>query len=397
MYKQVCLFCVHVRCSWCLSAPMLLSLLLCVCLVLVRSVVLWLAPVMLGLWSVCSSACLTMLSSSLRRGDAFCGFCQCSTCTPTVYIKCVCVCADEQSISQREPMEAAYPCSATLCMLMCRKVDRHYSSSARFLQLDRSRTDGNVCHISAGIPPQSSLRSRMTFQLRCHFYWFSCCVGEVGGWGGGGAEAIEREGAREGKWEKALVPQYQQKMEPVSALHACVLEMTLKSSCNQTGYPRLSLRGNSEERDSCTSAPTASRGEWMWAGRREGKEARGEGRTCGLSLTLLSPRTPRVHPLCFDNYSVISLASAPGLQELQQVSLWLAPFPHFQHLWHHLRHHPPQPVSHPTLADWQCPCLPRWGSSNLNRYSRIFVRATALCYGSDMSVRVTERENKWEM
>lgn len=72
---------------------------------------------------------------------------------------------------------------------------------------------------------------------------------------------LESEGAREGKWEKARAPWYEQKMEPMSALHACVLEMTLKSSCNQAACPRLSLRGNSEEWDSCRSALTVCRGE----------------------------------------------------------------------------------------------------------------------------------------
>lgn len=63
----------------------------------------------------------------------------------------------------------------------------------------------------------------------------------------------EKESGDERKG-KALVPWYELKMEPVSALHDCVLEMTLKS-CNQAAGPRLLHRGNSEERDGGRAAP----------------------------------------------------------------------------------------------------------------------------------------------
>lgn len=55
--------------------------------------------------------------------------------------------------------------------------------------------------------------------------------------------------------ERTLVPWRNLKMEPVSASLACVLQMTLKSSCSQTAFPRLSLRGNSEECDRRGSVP----------------------------------------------------------------------------------------------------------------------------------------------
>lgn len=258
------------------------------------------------------------------RGDAFCGFCQCNTCTNCLHKPCVCVCVCTQRSRAfyRQPMETAYLRSAPLCMLMYRKVDRHYSSTVRFLQLDQSRTDGQqscqneylllLCHISASIPPQSSLRSRMTFQLHCHFYWFSCCVGEAEGVGGRGDWERERgrEGAREGKWERALVPQYEQKMEPVSALHAHVLEMTLKSSCNQTAYPRLSLSVATVRSGIAAHQLRLSveEGRCRTEGEKERRDRRKEGRICGLSLTLQnsSLSTPLFwQPLC-------DLASAPG-------------------------------------------------------------------------------------
>lgn len=56
---------------------------------------------------------------------------------------------------------------------------------------------------SASIPPQRLLCSRMTFRLPCHFYWFSCCVGERRGVG----EVIRGEG------ERTLVPWHELKME----------------------------------------------------------------------------------------------------------------------------------------------------------------------------------------
>lgn len=55
--------------------------------------------------------------------------------------------------------------------------------------------------------------------------------------------------------ERTLVPWRNLKMEPISALPGCVLQMTLKSSCSQTAFPCLSCRGNSEECESCGSVP----------------------------------------------------------------------------------------------------------------------------------------------
>lgn len=104
------------------------------------------------------------------------------------------------------------------------------------------------------------------------------------GGGGWGEEAIERGGAREGKWEKALFPEYEQKMEPVSALHAHVLEMTLKSSCNQTAYPRLSLSVATVRSGIAVHQLRLTVEESRC--RTEGKEGQKEGRICGLSLTL---------------------------------------------------------------------------------------------------------------
>lgn len=110
-------------------------------------------------------------------------------------------------------------------------------------------------------------------------------------------------------------------MEPISALPGCVLQMTLKSSCSQTAFPCLSLRGNSEECDRCGSVPAVcvSAGE---SGREEGRETR----ACSFSLTFpsLLPNSLIFIPafwqlLCHR----VSPAVAP---------LWLAPFPHSQHL-----------------------------------------------------------------
>lgn len=65
-------------------------------------------------------------------------------------------------------------------------------------------------------------------------------------------------------------------MEPVSALPGCVLEMTLKSSCSQAAPPRLSLRGNSEERDrrGSAAAPRLSAGQRA-EGSKESKDRTG--------------------------------------------------------------------------------------------------------------------------
>ena len=63
----------------------------------------------------------------------------------------------------------------------------------------------SLCHLSESIPTQSLQCLRMTFQLRCHFYWFSCCVEEgEGGWGDWErVRGREREREREGEGELA--------------------------------------------------------------------------------------------------------------------------------------------------------------------------------------------------
>ncbi len=76
---------------------------------------------------------------------------------------------------------------------------------------------------------------------------------------------------REEERERTLVPWRELKMEPISALPSCVLQMTLKSSCSQTALPPLSLRSNSEEWD-CRGSDLFSllkREEQMKGGRRE--------------------------------------------------------------------------------------------------------------------------------
>lgn len=98
-------------------------------------------------------------------------------------------------------------------------------------------------------------------------------------------------------------------MEPVSALPGCVLQMTLKSSCSQTAFPRLSLRGNSEEWDCRGSAPAVCLSAEK-RGRDEGRKKegekegwdRGESRVCGLSLTFhsLLPNST----VCFTSLSI---------------------------------------------------------------------------------------------
>lgn len=84
--------------------------------------------------------------------------------------------------------------------------------------------------------------------------------------------------------ERTLVPWRNLKMEPISALPGCVLQMTLKSSCSQTAFPCLSLRGNSEECDHCGSVPAVcvSAGE---RGREEGRKERGKGGRPGLAVS----------------------------------------------------------------------------------------------------------------
>lgn len=109
----------------------------------------------------------------------------------------------------------------------------------------------------------------------------------------------------------------------------CVLQMTLKSSCSQTPFPRLSLRGNSEESGLlapavCLSAEERGGGE----GRRVegGKDAREEEEEEEAAVLLPSfPSRLSNLSLFVSDFSTVSSHPSPSTPRL--------PTPQRQHLY----------------------------------------------------------------